>query len=49
MKESVVRNYDELPLMLNAKTLAAVLGISEASCYELLHEKGFPALHEYTV
>ena len=45
LKESTIRSYDELPLMLNAKMLAKVLGISEASCYELMHEKGFPTLH----
>lgn len=44
MKESVYKSYDELPLMLNAETLAKVLGIAPSSSYELMHEKGFPTL-----
>ena len=37
-------NYDELPLFLNAATVAKVLGIAPSSSYELIHEKDFPAL-----
>ena len=37
-------NYDELPLFLNAATVAKVLGIAPSSSYELMHEKDFPAL-----
>ena len=44
MKESVYKSYDELPLFLNAKTVAKLLGISPSSGYELMHEKGFPIL-----
>lgn len=44
MKKSIYKNYDELPLFLNAKILAEVLGISPSSAYELMHEKGFPVL-----
>ena len=44
MKQSIYKNYDELPLFLNAKTLAEVLGIAPSSAYELMHEKGFPTL-----
>ncbi len=44
MKESVYKSYDELPLFLNAETVAKLLGISPSSSYELLHEPGFPAL-----
>ena len=44
MKESIYKNYDELPLFLNAKTVAEVLGIAPSSAYELMHEKGFPVL-----
>ena len=42
MKESIYKNYDELPLFLNAVTVAKVLGIAPSSSYELIHEKGFP-------
>ena len=44
MKESVYKSYDELPLMLNAETLAKVLGVAPSSAYELMHEKDFPTL-----
>jgi predicted DNA-binding transcriptional regulator AlpA len=44
MKESIYKSYDELPLMLNADTLAKVMGISPSTAYELMHEKGFPTL-----
>jgi excisionase family DNA binding protein len=44
MKESIYKSYDELPLFLNAETVAKVLGVSPSSGYELLHEKNFPAL-----
>lgn len=44
MKESSYRSYDELPLFLNAATVAKVLGISPSSGYELIHEPDFPVL-----
>lgn len=44
MKESIYKSYDELPLFLNAATVAKVLGISSSSGYELMHEPGFPVL-----
>lgn len=43
-KESNYKSYDELPLFLNAATVAKVLGIAPSSSYELMHEKDFPAL-----
>ena len=44
MKESVYKSYDELPIMLNAETLAKVLGIAPSSAYELMHQESFPTL-----
>ena len=44
MKKSIYKNYDELPLFLNAKILAEVLEVAPSSAYELMHEKGFPVL-----
>ena len=44
MKESIYKTYDELPLFLNADTVAKVLGVSPSSGYELMHEQGFPSL-----
>ena len=44
MKESIYKNYDELPLFLNSELVAKVLGVSPSSGYELMHEPGFPVL-----
>ena len=44
MLESECRSYNDLPLFLNAETVAKVLGVSPSSCYELMHEPGFPVL-----
>lgn len=44
MKMSVCKNYDDLPLFLNANLLAKVLGVSISTAYEVMHEPGFPVL-----
>ena len=44
MNKCTYKNYDELPLMLNVVQVAAVLGISRAGAYELVHIEGFPTL-----
>ena len=44
MKISIYKSYDDLPLFLNAETVAKVLGVSPASGYELMHEPDFPVL-----
>ena len=44
MKESSYKSYDDLPLFLNAATVAKALGVSPSSGYELMHEPGFPVL-----
>ena len=44
MHESIYKNYEDLPLMLNANHVKDALGISISSAYELMHEKGFPSL-----
>ncbi len=44
MNVSIYHSYDELPLFLNANTVAQTLGVSISSAYELMHETGFPAL-----
>ena len=44
MKNSIHKSYDELPLMLNMKQLSDLLGISDASAYELVQEEDFPSL-----
>ena len=44
MKKSEYKSYDDLPLFLNAETVAKVLGVSPSSGYELMHEPGVPVL-----
>jgi predicted DNA-binding transcriptional regulator AlpA len=44
LKETVYKSYEELPLFLNAKMVAQVLGIAPSSAYELMHESNFPVL-----
>ena len=44
LKDSLYKTYEELPLFLNAATVAKVLGVSPSSGYELMHEPGFPVL-----
>lgn len=44
MKTSNCKNYDDLPLFLNANLLAQVLGVSISTAYEVMHEPGFPVL-----
>ena len=44
MKTSICRNYDDLPLFLNASLVSQVLGVSPSTTYELMHEPGFPVL-----
>ena len=44
LKESVYKSYDELPLFLNARMVANLLGVSQSTAYELMHEKDFPSV-----
>ena len=44
MKESIYKSYEELPLFLNAETVARVLGVAPSTAYELMHEADFPTL-----
>lgn len=37
-------SIEELPITLNAQEVAAVLGISRANAYCLMHSRGFPTL-----
>ena len=45
MKLSVYKSYDDLPLFLNARMVAQVLGVSISTAYELLNDPSFPTLH----
>lgn len=44
MKNTIYKSYDELPLLLNAKQLSELLGVSDSSVYELIQEDDFPSL-----
>ena len=44
MKVSQFKDYSELPLFLNAGTVAKALGVSPSRGYELMHDPGFPIL-----
>ena len=44
MKKSIYKSFDELPLYLNADTVAKLFGISTSSAYELMREKDFPSV-----
>ena len=44
MKCSQYQSYDDLPLFLNARTVAKVPGVSLSSRYGLMHQPGFPVL-----
>ena len=44
MKESVYKNYEELPLFLNAETVVKVLGVALPTAYERMDEADFPTL-----
>ena len=40
LNTSSIKNFDELPLFLNAQLVSRALGVSPSSAYELLHEDG---------
>lgn len=43
MDRVAFRKVEELPLVLTPMDIAAVLGISRNTVYEVIHSKGFPA------
>ena len=43
--ENRYSSYDQLPLSLRADDVAAVLGISRANAYTLMHSKDFPTIY----
>ena len=44
MKVSVYKSYDDLPLFLNARMVAQVLGVSIPPAYDLPNDPSFPTL-----
>ena len=43
MLQSSYQSFEQLPVILNMKNVAAVLGISESGAYDLCKTEGFPA------
>ncbi len=37
-------SYEDMPLYLNADQIAALIGISRAGAYQLMHTKDFPTI-----
>jgi len=44
MTNSIISNWDSLPLILNATLIASVLGVSKPIAYEIMHRSDFPAV-----
>ena len=44
MTGTTYKTYNELPMFINVPALSKLFGISQSSCYELMHEKDFPSL-----
>lgn len=42
--QSTFTSFDQLPIMMSAKTVATALGISESKAYEIFRSKGFPVI-----
>lgn len=42
--ENMYKNYDELPLVLNAQAISSVLGISRTNAYALFNRQDFPTI-----
>lgn len=42
--KSTFTSFEQLPIMLSAKTVATALGISESKAYELFRSKDFPVI-----
>lgn len=43
MKDSKYKSFDELPMVLNAKMVSDILGLSISGTYELMRSKDFPS------
>ena len=45
MKTKTFKTMTEVPMFMTVMDVAALLGVSRASAYELVKEKGFPKLN----
>lgn len=41
---SIYKNFEDLPLMLDAEDIKAVMNISRAGAYQLMHKEDFPTV-----
>jgi len=44
MKQTMIKSFDELPLVLTVREVATVMGISRVGAYDLAHSEGFPTI-----
>jgi excisionase family DNA binding protein len=44
MNNIAYKTFDELPMFLSVSAVSKILGISQSSGYELMHEKDFPSI-----
>lgn len=44
MEKRIYKSYDDLPLYVDAMTVASLLGVSRSTAYELMRKKGFPSM-----
>ena len=42
--QSTIKNYDELPLYLNALDISKLLGVSKSKAYELMSRNELPSI-----
>lgn len=45
MDSNVYRSWETLPLVLQAKDIQMILGISKGKAYELMNSADFPTIH----
>jgi excisionase family DNA binding protein len=44
MKQTTLKSFDELPLVLTVRDVSAVMGISRVGAYDLVRSDGFPTI-----
>ena len=45
MAIATVTNWDDLPVLLTIRHIIDVMGVSRDTAYNLVHRRGFPAMH----
>ncbi|MFB5192765.1 DNA-binding protein [Alicyclobacillus fastidiosus] len=44
MKETTIRNLDDIPVVFDCKKLAEILGVSTFTARTIMHQPGFPVV-----